>query len=224
MSSAIGAVIAGGAAVVASPYLARLTLSAPDNDQRDWWRGRPAGRDRLVWTAAIGAVLGGFGGAAAGVGALLPAFALYALVCAPLVVIDYEHHRLPNRLMVVFAAGAAVLLTLAAVIRSDWHPLLRGVEGGAAVYAVFFVIVFIKPGSFGWGDVKLGGVLGAYLGWFGWEYVYYGMFGGFVLGALVSVVMLVARRATMKSEIPFGPSLILGPLVVLALHLVPSLG
>jgi leader peptidase (prepilin peptidase)/N-methyltransferase len=224
MSSATGAVIAGAIAVAASPYLARLTLSAPDKDMRDWWRGRPASRERLIWTAVIGAVLGGFGGAAAGVGALLPAFALYALVCAPLVVIDYEHHRLPNRLVVIFAAGALVLLSLTAVIHSAWHPWLRAVEGGAAVYALFFVIVFIKPGSFGWGDVKLGGVLGAYLGWFGWVYVYYGMFGGFVLGALVSVVMLLARRATMKTEIPFGPSLILGPLIVLAFHLVPSFG
>ena len=84
------------------------------------------------------------------------------------------------------AVGTAVLLTLAAVTRDSWHPWLRAVEGAAAVYAALFVLAFVSPRSFGFGDVRLGGVLGAYLGWFGWAHVYYGIFAGFVLGAVLS--------------------------------------
>jgi leader peptidase (prepilin peptidase)/N-methyltransferase len=111
---------------------------------------------------------------------------------------------------------------LAAAEQDAWPHLLRAVEGGAAVFAVLFLLALISPRSFGLGDVKIGGVLGGYLGWVGWGYVYYGIFAGFLLGALVAVGILISRRGTMKTAIPFGPTLILGPLLVLAFDLVPS--
>ena len=124
--------------------------------------------------------------------------------------------------MFLVAGGGAVLLTVAAAVDDAWHPLLRAAEGAAAVLAILFVLVLISPRGFGLGDVKIGGVLGGYLGWFGWKYVYYGIFGGFLLGALVAIVMLVTRRGTLKTAIPFGPTLMLGPVLVLAFDLVPS--
>jgi leader peptidase (prepilin peptidase)/N-methyltransferase len=218
-AAAIGALVC----VAASPYLARLTVSAPDRDATRWWAGAPAGRRRTVSTAVVAAVLGGLGGAAAGLQALLPAFVVLALVCAPLVVIDYEVHRLPNRLVYPAVVGEVVLLSVAALAQDDWHRWLRGVEGAAAVFAVLFALALASPRSFGLGDVRLGGVLGGYLGWFGWGYVYYGIFAGFLLGAVVSIAMIATRRAGMKTAIAFGPMLIVGALLVLAFDLVPSL-
>lgn len=221
-STAVGALVGGAACVLAAPYLGRLTLSVPDPDATDWWRGVSASTRRTAVTGGVAAVLGVLAGAAAGWGALLPAFIALAVISAPLVVIDYEKHRLPNRLVFVAALAGAALLTLAALERGAWYDLLRAAEGGAAVFAVLFVLSTFAPRSFGYGDVKLGGIIGGYLGWFGWAYVYYGIFGGFLLGALVSVILLVSRRATMKSSIPFGPMLIFGAMLVLAFGLVPS--
>lgn len=221
-SEVISSLTSAGVCLIASPYLARLTLSVPDRDARHWWRGAPAGRQRRAATALVAVALGALAGAAAGWGALLPAFVLLALTCAPLVVIDYERHRLPNRLVFPLAGAGAALLTLAAAEHDAWPHLLRAVEGGAAVFAVLFLLALISPRSFGFGDVKIGGVLGGYLGWAGWGYVYYGIFAGFLLGALVAVGILISRRGTMKTAIPFGPTLILGPLLVLAFDLVPS--
>ena len=221
-SQAVGALVGAGVCLLASPYLARLTLSVPDRERRDWWRGDPVTPARAAVTAGVALVLGALAGASAGTGALLPAFLLLALTCTPLVVIDYDHHRLPNRLVAIFAVAGAVLLAAAAVHEHAWHHLLRAAEGGAAVFAVLFLLAFISPRGFGFGDVKIGGVLGAYLGWFGWGDVYYGIFAGFLLGALVAVGLLVSRRGSMKTAIPFGPTLILGPLLVLAFDLVPS--
>jgi leader peptidase (prepilin peptidase) / N-methyltransferase len=222
VSTLAGALIGTAACVAATPYLARLTVSVPDRDERRWWRGRPAGRARVLLTASVGGVLGALAGAAAGWSALWPPLVALALVCAPLVIIDFEHHRLPNRLMVVAWVLAAALLTLAAAVRHDWDVLLRAVEAGAAVFAVLYLLAFAAPRSFGFGDVKLGGVLGAYLGWAGWGYVYYGIFAGFLFGAVVAIGLLTSRRASLKTALAFGPMLVLGALVVLAFDAVPS--
>jgi leader peptidase (prepilin peptidase)/N-methyltransferase len=219
---ALGAVAGAVVCLLAAPYLARLTLTVPDRELRRWWPGRQAGPARLAVTAVVAVILGGLAGKAAGWGALLPAFLTLALATTPLVIIDFEYHRLPNRLVFTAAAGAA-LLALTALIRQDWHLLLRAAEGAAAVFAVLFLLAFISPRSFGFGDVKLGGVLGAYLGWFGWGFVYYGIFGGFLLGAVVAVVLLSTRRASLKTALAFGPMLIAGSLLVMAFDLVPSL-
>jgi leader peptidase (prepilin peptidase)/N-methyltransferase len=223
MPSPLATGVAAAVCVAASPYLARLTLSVPEREHPRWWRGEAAGRRRVLLTALAAAVLGALAGAAAGWTALLPAFVLVALCGAPLIVIDFEHHRLPNRLVFSAAAGGAVLLTAAAAVRGDWHAWLRGVEAAAAVFAVLFLLAFISPRSFGFGDVKLGAVLGGYLGWFGWLDVYYGIFAGFLLGALVALALLATRRASLKTAMAFGPMLLLGALVVLAFDLTPSL-
>ena len=209
----VGASVGAAACLVASPYLARLTLSVPDRDDPAWRRGRPASGTRLGWTALVAAALGALAGAAAGWTALLPALLALALTCTPLVLIDFEHHRLPDRLVRTAAVAGAVLLVVAAVIRHDWHALLRSAEGAAAVLAVLFLLAFAVPRSFGFGDVKLGTVLGGYLGWFGWGYVYYGIFGGFLLGSVLSLVMIATRRASLKTAIAFGPMLIFGALL-----------
>jgi leader peptidase (prepilin peptidase)/N-methyltransferase len=221
---AIGAAMGAAGCLAASPYLARLTLSVPDREESNWWRGRPPDRRRLAWTAVIAAILGALAGRTAGWSALLPAFLALALTAAPLVVIDLEHRRLPDRLVRTMAAGGVVLLMLAAVVRHDWHSLLRSGEGAAAVFAALFLLAFAAPRSFGFGDVKLGTVLGLYLGWFGWSYVYYGIFAGFVLGSVAAIALLATRRASLKTALAFGPMLILGSMLVLALHISPSFG
>jgi leader peptidase (prepilin peptidase) / N-methyltransferase len=219
---ALGALAGAVLCALAAPYLARLTLSVPDRDRRDWWRGSPVTRHRTAVTALVGAVLGALAGAAAGWSALLPAFLLLALAGTPLVLIDFEHHRLPDRLVLLAAGGGAVLLVVAAAADRDWTALLHALEGAAAVFAVFFVLLFISPNGFGFGDVKLGAVLGAYLGWFGWRYVFYGVFAGFLLGSVMGIALLLSRRGNRKTAIAFGPMLLAGPLLVLAFDLVPG--
>jgi leader peptidase (prepilin peptidase)/N-methyltransferase len=62
----------------------------------------------------------------------------------------------------------------------------------------------------GFGDVKLAGVLGAYLGWLGWSQLAVGAFMGFLLGGLGGIVLMLAGRAGRKSMIPYGPYMIVG--------------
>lgn len=211
-----------GVALLAAPYLARLTVTVPDREATAWWRGGATSIRRLGATVAVAVALGALAGRAAGWTALLPALVALALIGTPLTVIDFEHHRLPNRLVFAGMALAAGLLVLAAAEQDAWRHLLRAGLGAVAVFAVLYLLALVARGGFGLGDVKLGGLIGAYLGWYGWIYVYYGVFAGFVLGALIAVGLLAARRATMKTFIPFGPMLIVGTLLVLAFRLVPG--
>jgi leader peptidase (prepilin peptidase) / N-methyltransferase len=153
----------------------------------------------------------------AGWGATLPALIALALTAIPLAIIDVELHRLPDRLVVPAAIAALVLLAFAAAVRNDWPHYLRAIEAAAAVFAVFFAIAFVAPSAFGFGDVKLGAILGAYLGWIGWPWVYYGVFAGFLIGSLAGLALIALGRAGRKTPIPFGPALIVGALAVLAI-------
>lgn len=223
IAQALGAALGGAVCLAAAPYLAGLTLSVPDQDEQHWWRPRRTTSARLIGTAAVAAVLGVLAGWAGTWSAVWPAFVALALCCAPLVVIDAERHRLPNRLVFTAWALAAVLFTIGAAVRGEWSALLRAVEAAAATFAVLFLLAFAAPRSFGFGDVKLGALLGGYLGWLSWGHVYYGIFGGFLLGAIAALVLLATGRAGLKSAMAFGPMLVLGSLLVLAFDLVPDL-
>jgi leader peptidase (prepilin peptidase) / N-methyltransferase len=202
----LGAVVGGAACLVASPFLARLAATA-----------QPP-RPPLAATALVGTVLGVLAGHAAGWSAALPAFVALALLATPLLLIDAWQHRLPDRLVLPGAGCALALLALAATVRGDWAGLVRAVAAAGVVFAIFCTAAVMSPSSLGFGDVKLAGLLALYLGWLGWGHVFYGSFAGFVLGALVAVVMLAGRQVSLKSHIALGPALITGALLIAAVH------
>lgn len=222
MSSTVAAAgVAALCCVSVSPYLACLARRAPDRSDRLWWRWEP-GPAAVGRIAPLAASLGALGGAAAGLSAALPAFIVLAAICAPLIVIDVDAHRLPDRLVFAAAAAAVLLLPVAAVQRHDVAAAVRAAGAAVAEFAVLLGLALLAPASFGFGDVKLGGVLGGYLGWFGWQHVYCGLVAGFVLGSVTAVVLIGTGRASLKSAMPFGPMLVLGALCVPAFGLVAA--
>jgi leader peptidase (prepilin peptidase)/N-methyltransferase len=58
--------------------------------------------------------------------------------------------------------------------------------------------------------VKLSGVAGLYLGWFGARAFVTGLAGGFVLAAVAGLALIAAGRATRKTQLPFGPFILGG--------------
>lgn len=213
-----GALAGAVAGLVTGPLLATL-IHSPAVAVPWWapWRPRPrpavSGRERAVVTAlAVG--FGGLAGAGAGWHAPWPAFVLVALLLAPLVVIDVKAHRLPDRLTVPAAVGAVALLGFAALTTGG--PWGRAVLCGLAVFAVLLLVALATPRSFGMGDVKLAAVLAVPLGWVSVSAVAVGLFLGFVIGALVAIVLLASGRAGLKSAVPFGPSLAVGAMLTLA--------
>ncbi len=152
-----------------------------------------------------------------GLDAALPAFIYLGVIGVALTMIDIDVHRLPNAIVLPSYVVAAVLLGGAAVATGEWSSLLRAVLGGAALFALYFLLAFVYPAGMGFGDVKLAGVLGAYLGWLGWGVLLVGGFLGFLLGGVVGGGLMMARRAGRKSKIPFGPFMLAGAFIAILL-------
>jgi leader peptidase (prepilin peptidase) / N-methyltransferase len=127
-----------------------------------------------------------------------------------LAVIDLDTHRLPNVIVLPGYGVAAVGLIIPALVVGDIQRVAITLAGAGILFAVYFLLWFIKPGGMGLGDVKLAGVLGAFLGFSGWAALAVGGFGAFLLGGIVSIGLLITRKATRKSGIPFGPWMIAG--------------
>jgi leader peptidase (prepilin peptidase)/N-methyltransferase len=158
-----------------------------------------------------------FGGLAARLGAdwALPAFLYLGAVCVALALIDLDHQRLPNALTLPSYVVGPVLLGAAALLSHDGGAFVRAVIGMALLYAVYFLLVLAYPAGMGFGDVKLAGVLGLYLGWLGWSTWFVGWLLGFFLGGFFGVAVLLLRRGGRKTKVPYGPFMVAGALLAI---------
>jgi leader peptidase (prepilin peptidase)/N-methyltransferase len=143
----------------------------------------------------------------------LPAYLYLVAIAVALTLIDVDVRRLPNVIVLPSYLVAAVLLLAPAVTTGEWDAYLRALGGALALFALYFALAFAYPAGMGFGDVKLAGVLGLYLGWLGWGELAVGAFLGFLLGGAWGVALLLARRAGRKSAIPFGPFMLGGALL-----------
>jgi leader peptidase (prepilin peptidase) / N-methyltransferase len=133
-----------------------------------------------------------------------------AAIAIALTLIDIDVHRLPDRIVLPSYPVVLVLLALASWGTDDWTAMLRAAIGGAALLLAYFLMVLAYPPGMGLGDVKLAGIIGAYLAWAGWGPFAVGAFAAFILGGIYSVGLLVTGRANRKSGVPFGPWMIAG--------------
>lgn len=156
-------------------------------------------------------------GARVGLDWALPGFLLFAWTLIVVAVIDARTRRIPNRLTYPLTPALLVLLALAAVLQGDPQVALRALAGGVAAFVALLVLALISPGGMGMGDVKLAAFIGIGLGYLGWSHVLLGVFGAFVLGGVVAVVLLVVRLRGRRDLLPFGPYLAVAALGALLL-------
>jgi leader peptidase (prepilin peptidase)/N-methyltransferase len=140
----------------------------------------------------------------------LVAFLWLAGVTVALAVIDLEHHRLPNAIVLPSYAVGGALLAASSILVGDWSAIVRAAIGLASLFAFYLIAALSYPGGMGFGDVKLAGVLGLYLAWLGWGEFAVGAFAAFLLGGVFAVVLLVTRRVERTGGIPFGPWMLAG--------------
>jgi leader peptidase (prepilin peptidase)/N-methyltransferase len=146
---------------------------------------------------------------------LLPAYLYLGAVGAALTFIDLDVHRLPDLLVLPSYPIAFVLLLVPTVVLGQWGNLLRAVLAALVLYLFYLLMALFSPGGagLGFGDVKLAGVLGLLVGWLGWGSVFISFMAAWLLGGIITAVLLLFRLAHRKSYIAFGPAMILGSLV-----------
>lgn len=140
----------------------------------------------------------------------LIAFLYLAAVSIALALIDLDVHRLPNAIVLPSYIVGIVLLGTAGILNGDFEALIRAAIGMAALWVAYLLMALAYPGGMGFGDVKLAGVLGLFLGYLGWGQLAVGAFSAFLLGGLFAIGLVIARRANRKSGIPFGPWMLAG--------------
>lgn len=222
------------AGVPVGRWLRQVTYRKPDEETlalpgTRWWVAPVLG---LVWAALTWRLLAA--APAIGVGSALdpgvssgthgPAqfvawltLLLVALAGVCLAAMDLDVHRLPDRIMWPTMAVLAVGLALAATVSAEWPVLgrflLAGLVCGAGYLGLALLSLARGSLALGLGDVKLAVVLGAALGWFGWQSVVLGMYAGFLVGGLIALVLLLSRRIGLKGDLAYGPPMMIGALV-----------
>ena len=138
------------------------------------------------------------------------AFAWFVATAIALVVIDIRHNRLPNILVYPLYSAGLLLLTASSLLIQDTDAIVRAVIGLTVCSFAYGSIFVLAPGGMGWGDVKLAGILGFFLGWIGWGALFIGVLTAFGLGATFGLALIGLKRARANSSIPFGPWMIAG--------------
>lgn len=207
----IGAVLLGVAIGLIVNILANVVpgIGRPSEEERGTWR-----RIRF-WVMGAGVVL-----------AYLTLFEPQNLILAPLsadltrllaplylaiflliLVIDIETRRVPNA--IVFPT---TLLGLVAALLSSSGAFLSALLGGVAGFLLFLIIMMMRPGAMGAGDVKLAGMLGVLLGF---PSILPALVTGVLAGGIGAFLLIAFRRTQLRATMAYAPYLVLGATVVL---------
>ena len=168
---------------------------------------------RAFWLALATAFLFGLAGWRFGLTLRGVMDCVYISVLLLLAVTDLEHRLIPNLIIL-----PAILLALVAGFGADWMTWQAALVGGA-VGLLFFGVAYalanvLYPGKtgLGMGDVTLATFIGLAVGF---PSAMTAIVLGILLGGLVSALLLVTRRVTLQTAIPYGPFLILGGLIAM---------
>ncbi|WP_353808482.1 prepilin peptidase [Agromyces sp. SYSU T00194] len=154
---------------------------------------------------------------------LLPGLLAFAAAGIAMSLVDLEEQRLPNRMLLPSMAAVATLLVLAATVNGTWWSLLGALAGGAAMFALYFLVAIVAPGGMGFGDVKLAAMIGLVLGCLGWVFWAAGLVIAFFIGGVIAVVAILLRMVTLRGHVPFGPSMVAGAVIAASLPLLAEI-
>lgn len=144
-----------------------------------------------------------------GMSVQLPAYLFLAATCTALALIDIDSRRLPNSVLLPAYVISALLLMPAGAADANWHPAERALAGALALQAIYLSLALAQPTSVTFGDVKLAGLLGLYLGWLSWEAILVGAVGGLLVGGLTGMAVNVSRGRHASSVVTLGPGMVL---------------
>lgn len=138
--------------------------------------------------------------------------AFFAMLLVAACFIDLEHRIIPDEI----SLGGLFLGLLLGFFDHE-VTLLPRVIGAAAGAGGFWLMAWLYAKAtgrdgLGFGDVKLLGMIGAFLGPLG---VFGTVLVSSVVGATVGLALIFSRRGGLRTAVPYGPFLVLGALLML---------
>lgn len=139
------------------------------------------------------------------------------LIISPMLVsafvIDYKHQIIPNRLnLTLFEIGIIFAFLYGLSDVAITFNLLLGMVTGGGIFLLITVIGGIIYGkeAMGFGDVKLMAALGLL---FGLSNIIVITLLSFLIGAILSVLLLITKIKKSSEYIPFGPFIVIGTFI-----------
>lgn len=148
----------------------------------------------------------------------------YLIIFSLLMIIfvyDFKYMEIP---MLILWIGVGI--SVAYFLFVDWQNfssmvsfldlrIVSGLIGGLVAFLFFFgLAAYSKETWMGYGDAYLGLLAGLVVGW---PNIVGALMLSFVIGALISIALIVVRKKTMKSQVPFAPFLITGVFLMVIL-------
>ena len=129
--------------------------------------------------------------------------------------IDLENFIIPDSLNFLIMGLALVKNFIPSFNTSLIHDINQSLIGGIIGYFSIWLIIFLyktlkKIDGMGLGDAKLMAGIGLL---FGWQSIPLVLFLSSILGLFFVIPSLLKKQKTMKSEIPFGPFIIIAMLI-----------
>lgn len=176
------------------------------------WPPEEASRRAAGVRTVLLALAAGVAAAAIAWRSTLPAWALvvHLLILAILVLLtatDLEQRRLPHLLL-----DPLIVVTVLFVPFNPSVGWANALIGAVVAVAFMGLLGLIVRGGVALGDLYLVGPIGLLVGW---PAIFVAIFVAALLSAVFSVLLLLTRRAGLKTYIPFGPFLVAGMVVTL---------
>ncbi len=149
--------------------------------------------------------------------AALPAYLCFAWLAVCLAWIDLDVHRLPDGLVLPGYPALLALLAVPTVSAGEWGRAVAALASMAGLFALFYVMAWLSPDAMGFGDVKLSGLIGLAMGWLSPWLAVSAVLAAFLIGGVVALLLVLLRRVGLRGHIAYGPALLIGSFVALAL-------
>jgi len=154
------------------------------------------------------------GGPAEGWQFLLSTFYFLIVACFLIVIFVYDlkHFIIPDKI-VYPAIIITLIFNLQFTIFNEFSIFNYSILSALGAAAFFLAIIIVSKGRWmGLGDVKLAFFMGLLLGF---PNILVALFFAFLIGAIIGIGLILAKRKTLKSEVPFGPFLVTGTFIAM---------
>ena len=139
------------------------------------------------------------------------------MILAPMLisvfVIDYRLQIIPNRLnLTIFEVGLVFAFLYGLSNVAITINMLLGMVAGAGIFLLITLLggAFYGKEAMGFGDVKLMGALGLY---FGLSNIIIITLVSFLIGAILSIILLITKLRKTNEYIPFGPFIVIATFI-----------